>query len=404
MAREIGSKGRYAFFMSRILEGTWGSEPKLGTWPISSQRIYTGWGFVSEEEFDAAFPADQYVSVSGLKKLAPLAKKRRICRYQRIRTEQECRIALASGRIVGAAFEITEQWFNRTDGKIRDIGISDEYVGAHYVNIVLENDNTSDLVFHNPHWGKSWGDFGYGYIPKGFFDKHIIDAWLFIPTDTPTFKAAVPESPFEIINYGGDYIVNGYSFATHIRHPESDEIVGWVHSVLINDTLEIEDLFVKPNLRGQGFGRYLIEYAANLAESNSAKLACWVPWGDHQREGLQPFLKLLKHKSMSIEPSGVRWAAFRCYQSETVTENLDLAWVPERPALATAEKIVGQRIEIGDWTTEKNEKRLLLIDKKYEGGGLNLSEEEELKILQAQLSVYLNNVYPLPFEAFDRLQ
>ncbi len=83
-------------------------------------------------------------------------------------------------------------------------------------------------------------------------------------------------------------------------------------AVLIDDTLHVEDLFVKPGYRRQRLGSYLVDYITEFAKGLSAELCYWIPWGDHNRNRLIPFQKLMKQKEMVFQPSGVRWAAFKC--------------------------------------------------------------------------------------------
>ncbi len=78
------------------------------------------------------------------------------------------------------------------------------------------------------------------------------------------------------------------------------------------------------------------------------------------------------------------------------SDNFDLTWIPERPALITPDKITTNQLEIGSWTDQKNQRRVTLIQKKY-NEGIDASENAELEILQAELGVYLNKTYPLPF-------
>jgi DNA-directed RNA polymerase subunit F len=60
------------------------------------------------------------------------------------------------------------------------------------------------------------------------------------------------------------------------------------------------------------------------------------------------------------------------------------------------------RVNSGEWTEEKNQRRIELVHKKYDHG---LTDEEgtELADLQFELHEYLNRVAALPIEEARRL-
>ena len=243
------SGSRYNYFWCRLLEGTWGQWPSLGVWPINMFRVFTGWGHVFAEQWDAKFAATDYISAEKLMELDSVAKSHRIPRYQRIRTEKDCRTAIGSGRVVHAAFEITKQWRNPKDGRIQ-LNVDDEdYLGAHSVSISHPSKDESELVFENVSWGPEWGDHGFGYLPTGFFDQNLIDAWIMILHDQPVYTKTFEDAPLDIVAYGQNYIVNGNSYSNQLRDTDSGETIGWVNTVLIDDTLHVEDFYVRPQYR-----------------------------------------------------------------------------------------------------------------------------------------------------------
>jgi hypothetical protein len=57
----------------------------------------------------------------------------------------------------------------------------------------------------------------------------------------------------------------------------------------------------------------------------------------------------------------------------------------------------------GPWTEERNQRRVALLDRKYDGG-LSAAEEAELAMLQDALDRYIDQVAPLPLDELRHLQ
>ena len=131
----------------------------------------------------------------------------------------------------------------------------------------------------------------------------------------------------------------------------------------------------------------------------------WIPWGDHYQENLPAIKAIAKSLDLNIHASGVRWAAYKCSKSPAPSEEIELEWVPERPALVSGKnkQSVGTRPSASKkavWTRELNERRLVLIQKKGEQK-LGPAEQSELQELQLRLRQYSNQNHPLPFDIFD---
>jgi len=50
-------------------------------------------------------------------------------------------------------------------------------IGGHAVALVDVEDGGQALVFANS-WGRAWGDHGFGYMSREYFERHILDVWL----------------------------------------------------------------------------------------------------------------------------------------------------------------------------------------------------------------------------------
>src|SRR5579872_6192888 len=52
----------------------------------------------------------------------------------------------------------------------------------------------------------------------------------------------------------------------------------------------------------------------------------------------------------------------------------------------------------------KNKRRLELINKDFDGGGLNKEEQEELTRLEEETDRYIDAVFPLPFHLLEEIK
>lgn len=151
---------RYSFVRARQLEGTYPGEANTGTWPITAKRISYGWGAVHADEWpdsvnDGQWPPDEPAGVDRV------AKRMRSGHYQRVRSLQDCRLALVNNQFPLAAIKITDAWFHVEKGMIPDPTPDDKIIGSHAVTLVGYDDQASRLRFRNS-WGPDWGEGGFG--------------------------------------------------------------------------------------------------------------------------------------------------------------------------------------------------------------------------------------------------
>ena len=124
----------YSFVRGRQLEGTYSSDPDVGIWPITACRVSCGWGNVPARKWPYSSSCDwPPAEPPGLD---TIAKSFRSMCYQRIRSIEECKLALYKEHPVLAAFNITSQWFNAKNGIIEVPQQKDEMVGSHSIVLV----------------------------------------------------------------------------------------------------------------------------------------------------------------------------------------------------------------------------------------------------------------------------
>lgn len=295
---------RYGFVRGRQLEGTFPGDPGTGVWPTTSNRIIYGWGCVPEDAWPSSSPSPwpPWPEPIGIDELA---KGRRISCYHRVRTLQECKSILASGRSFLASLEITEQWFRAPSGCIAPPRPSDAPAGSHVVAIESYEETKDEFKFWNS-WGTDWGDQGYGYIPCGVFERIWEEGWRMRFTGHPVAPQDL-DFPMYKANWGFTELGGGAWHCCDLA-TQDDVRVGWWFALQRDDGIEVEEFFVRPQFRGKGHGRKLIEEILKLAAERQLPLKIWISFADVDPSNLLLIQKLTTPLGLSLKPSGVRWA------------------------------------------------------------------------------------------------
>ena len=87
----------------------------------------------------------------------------------------------------------------------------------------------------------------------------------------------------------------------------------WAFVIERDGALEIEDLYVRPEFRGKGYGRVLAEKVAELARAKVQSLRLWVPFADSKQENPANFPALVtiaRLLGLRFRPCPVIWAAY----------------------------------------------------------------------------------------------
>ena len=340
--------GRYGYFKSRELEGTYLGHPGLGTWITTYNRSQYGWGRLPIEKDDEL---DKYVSnnLNFPAAFDALAKSHRIHHYYRVRNAQECRDLLRSlpnffqaaktGKDldvrkavdIKAAFEITRQFFKARQGIIAD-GDRSPVVGTHSVPMLAVNEPQKTIAFWNGFWGLDWGYNGDGQMSYAFFDKHMVEAW-YIDERRPEFPAGEG-----IVTWRREH--NDASWGTvhslEIYDSVMDERIGWSFAVVRDGVLEVDELYVRPQFRRRGFGAQLVGMLQCLAAEKQASIKLWIPFPDAELANREALASIVKRLNLGIHRSGVRWAAYAATTQEPKLIGFPFVRIPEKPATPAA--------------------------------------------------------------------
>jgi C1A family cysteine protease len=130
----------YSYVRARQLEATYSDDPSIGNWGISAMRIARGWGSPTEAEWPYDGSAKNWPPKEPVQ-IDQAAKACRIGAYQRVRTIDDCKRALAQERLVAVSFEIASaDWISAPNGYIPMPDLRTRLTGSHSVLIVGYDD------------------------------------------------------------------------------------------------------------------------------------------------------------------------------------------------------------------------------------------------------------------------
>lgn len=346
----------YNFVRARQLEGTYPGDPRLGVWGISYNRVLFGWGRVAEEAWPYFRPGMEDRDFNVLEPSGNdcdrTAKRHRIRHYQRVRNSLECRTilarnkgplsrylaALAQGRTpsvatipdyleMKGAFEITRQFLDAPQGIILLPPPDAQIIGSHGVPFLADLKSQRAFEFSNS-WGVQWGNRTRGYMPYEFFDQWLIEAWA-----TDEADAKLPDAPgIHTLESESPDPLGGTLYTIELYDADSDERIAWTFAVTRDGSLDIEEFFVRPSFRRQGFGKRLAELIRARAEGLNLPLRAWIPFADCWADNYPAMGAILSRLGLGVQRSEMPWAAYKASCEEPRTTQFPSIRIPAKPA------------------------------------------------------------------------
>lgn len=294
---------QYAFVRARQLEGTYPGDPKTGVWPITEARISWGWGAIPEEAWPFKTSDWPPAEPPGLD---ILARRNLGPRYQRVRSLYECKLVLAYHSPLLASIEITRAWFDAPRGRVPEESLKESSIGSHCVTLAGYDDSKRQLKFLNS-WGRNWGDKGYGYISYDVFERTWREGWF-----RPGGAKQPPTGPGQGLKqraWGAREFGGGIFHGREIVGP-NEERIAWAFAIQRAGSLDVEEMFVKPEHRRKGYGRALARMLGCLAADCQEQLRVWVSYPDATAESLLVIERVFAPLGLELRVAPVRWAPF----------------------------------------------------------------------------------------------
>lgn len=369
-------------------------DPNQGGWPITFFRVAKGWGMVPR----TFWPDQPDLEGNFLQREPPnldsVATRNRILWYQRARSEQECLYSTLDIGAVSVSLEINSAWKNPSNGVIPEIELPSKFV--HSIPLMDFNFDTGHFAFLNS-WGKEWGENGIGYLPAGYLQRTMTEAWFC----AFHMRQPAPLKPgIHIAKREGANNKLGHAFIIDIIDGDNDVNLAWAYIVRRRSSLDVEELFVRPEYRRQGYGQSLVDEIKRVTGDN-VPVRFWVPWGDHCEHNASSLICWAKRAGLKLEQSGVRWSAYLGTVGESVDELPDLHWIPGKATsslFALDEPDVLPKDDVkSSWDEKKADRRAFLVEKDYRGK-LSALELEELERLQEEFGRFQDSIAPFPAE------
>jgi GNAT superfamily N-acetyltransferase len=265
---------QYTFIRGRQLEGTYPGDRYTGIWPITSNRVGRGWGYVPEEQWPYDTSVWPPVEPLGLDQIAI---KNPDFYYQRVRTLEECKSVIRRGQsLVEVSLNISDKWYNVPDGRIPENTVNDIPVGGHSVLVYGFDDSCQEFAFRNS-WGVNWGDKGNGRIPYAVFEACWVEGWCgglaACPMDGNP-NSGVAERRWGVHEHGGR-VLHCYEFVD-----SKAGRIAWAFFVERGQSVGVEELFVMPAFRRKGYGAELANMIADHSRQQAASLTVWISHAD----------------------------------------------------------------------------------------------------------------------------
>ena len=368
-----------------------------GAWPISWYRIAKGWGILPRAFWPDEMDVEGKFLTTEPPNLDEVAKRDRITWYQRLRTETECLYAVFNTQLPSSvSLEITSAWGRKSNGWIPPHDQTLPIKCVHSIPLFDFDFDTNHFVFANS-WGEKWGDRGFGYLPLGYLSQNMTEGWM---CDAHTRQAPPIQPGVQFAPSKGQETKLGLPLILDIRDGDNNVVVGWAHIVRRESSLDVEELFVRPDFRRKGYGTELVVQIKRLAKTG-VPLRFWVPWGDHCEHNAASILAWARKAGLRLELSKVRWSAYLATDGEPVDSLPVLPWIPRKttgPLVSLDDPEVESNIQPEHgWNDYKASRRAELVEKDYRSS-LTADESDELELLQEEFGRYQDIIAPLPMD------
>jgi tetratricopeptide (TPR) repeat protein len=299
----------YGYVRALQLEGRYPED--VGIWPISASRVLFGWGLLTLD----SWPHDPSREWFEWLQTEPpgldlIAKKYRIGYYQRVRSSTEAANALLHGHAVSAAISVTDQFVDAADGQIEMPKSGDTFIGDH--NVTLLGQHNGWIKFANS-WGTCWGDRGFGHLPLEYFDRYLVEAFVYHPF---RFATSTTDPKLDVFEWSAQSPLNHTINIIEVWDRPNDEREGWALAIERDGLLDIEDLFVRPAYRRRGVAVWLVRLLRRLSKLRQLRLRGWVALPDAEPMNFPAVQEISARLGLRLFPTSKPWARFVAAQTE----------------------------------------------------------------------------------------
>jgi len=288
-----------------------------GVWPVTYQRILKGWGSLLEQ--DQVFRSTSW-PLEDPAQFDEIAKQQRIGWYHRVWNAVDAvKSSAIRNHVVTASFHVTKEWQNPNEGRLDFVQSENEFLGGHTLGISTPSflsptplSWTGDdfIVFKNT-WGRAWGNRGWGAMSYDFFDRENYESWAW-PLDSKVPNASGTGIQHLSWKIKGDSDRQFYFY--DILDVDADDRLAWASVVFRRGEIHVEELFVKPQARGKGHGKALMDMiynSFNEAIADDVPVKFWIPFADvDDQEKLGRVNDFFRNYGIIMKASPLKSAAY----------------------------------------------------------------------------------------------
>ncbi|MES2788807.1 MAG: GNAT family N-acetyltransferase [Planctomycetota bacterium] len=189
------------------------------------------------------------------------------------------------------------------------------------------------------HFRNSWGDWGLngsGYLHIDYFDRFVFESFAFVPSISSQIESTHVSNPFRFGTVGTGTLKrrvtraeNDDRFYSFVIGQDDKNKFGWAFVRERHNVLDLEDIYVRPEFRGNGIGGQLLSAVKSLRNLKSLPLRIPIHWPESEREnpdGFRLTCKLVSQMGCTFVPNSFPKAAYVAFQG---TQGLN---VPEAPS------------------------------------------------------------------------
>ena len=202
--------------------------------------------------------------------------------------------------------------------------------------LVAYSDETQRITFVN-NWGEEWGDKGFGYLPYELFELYLIEAWILEAVGEPLPGRTAPG--ITEIRWARPDFAGRMFHGRDIYDAGSDERIGWAFAIQEQAFLSVEELYVRPQYRRQGYGTRLLQSLTSLSTETNLPLGFFIPFADCKPENLGVVEHLFSKEEYFLFENSVRWSPLIALHPVNV-RSLSLE-LPSPPALCSPRSRLG---------------------------------------------------------------
>ncbi len=323
----------YDYVRALELEGRHPSD--AGCWPVTMHRLEVGeglpqfdtpWALVTFQEGEPFPPTSR----------PPPEVLWRNFYYRRIRSSGECdhQMLLEPMSRPHPAFHLTAAWANPPGGVIPLPSAADPQIPCTHSARFISRIPDRRLFRFQVKWS-DWGDRGTGYMPYEYFDRYVFECWA---TYGPgwlklyQFKKVDDEGR---VRWSARDEEDHRVYAFEVHDPRSDKRRAWTFVIERDGALEVEELYVRPEYRRLGHGRWLADRVAELSRKKRMPLRLWLAFADCKSESESNYSALVstaRRLGVQFQACPVPWAAYFATTEQHGEEfPVEPAAIPGRP-------------------------------------------------------------------------